>query len=564
MGKTSFLKVAVELFNDKSTGVLKISKDQVEKSIYFKNGQIIYVDSSLRAENLGRILVDQKKISEEQFERVVKKVDETGKRQGEVLVELGYLSAFDVFEALKDQLSKKVLNCFALDDFKWEFQEGSKHLEKITEIPINTLRTLIDGVQTSYTFEVLKEEATFSKEMAPYVIPESRNKIDNLGLKPDEIKLLKLFDGKQTLFNIVKNSGIDPQFVMATTHILNVLGILDYKTLIIKKHVPERPKIVIKPPTEEKPKALDKSLKTESPKQKDLKDKSKKDGAKKPDQSNTNEEKLPIKEEPPKPLTLQTEDKNNPIYPLYLKIDTQGYLELFGLSVKFKKDDLKRNYDELLRKYHLDNIDQKYSGQPKEMAERVLNKVLTAFAVLKDEKKKEAYLKMRATTGSRPQEEDNLLKAEIEMSKAMLFKKRNAFDKAFECLKKAIELNDKEIEYLVSIAEIIMARSDALKSPVSREAEEYLKKALGIDGHSAAACLSLGIYYKMAGDRQKAINCFNKTLQINPSNQRAQAELRLFNIRKEKKPLFSFSMFSKKPEDKEAKKPEDESDDTDV
>jgi len=522
MEKESFLKLIVDLGREKKTGILRISQDQVEKSLYLKNGKIIFVDSTLRYENLGRILVEKQKISEDQFGEVAKKVKDTGKRQGEILVEMGLLSAFEVFEALKDQLAKKIQNCFMLRDFKYEFIDGEKHIEKITEIPINVTRILIDGVQTFYTFDVLKEEGGFSKEMIPRIPQTNRAKLRDFQLKSEELKITRMLDGKRTLFTIAKDSGMEAQFVLSTVYVLNVLGIVEYTERVVKPT--PKPKIDIKEP----------------PKKEESKEK--------PETEEVKENKPEDKEsEQSKEIVINEKLKKSPIYELYIKLDTIGYLELFGLSVKFKKESLKANYDSLIKKHKLDDIYQVYKNDELLMAEKILNKVITAYTVLKDEKQKDTYLKMRAKIlQPKEPEEDNVLLAEIEINKAKMYKKKNNFSKAHEALRKAIELNDKETEYYVELADSLMTKAQTMKCSVPDEIETLLKKALSIDQNNFNIYLHLGIYYKLIDERDKAVNFFSKTMQLNPSNKRAGAELRLLDIRGDKKQSL-FSFFQKKP-----------------
>jgi len=519
MSERSFLKFILGFISEKKTGALKVKKDQLEKTLYLKNGTIIFVDSTLRYENLGRILVDKGKITEDQFTGLLNKVKETGKRQGETLVELGLLTPFEVFEALKDQLGKKIANCFLLQDFEFEFADGKEHIENITEIPVNVMRTLLDGAQTVYTHEVLKKDGGFSKDIIPVISKEKKEKLNEIRLKPEEVKLLRQFDGKRTLFEIVRDENMDHQFVLATVYFLHSIQTIEYKIKSIPK--PAVPKI-------------------ESPKPENV-------------------EKIPQKSESVKEEQSEEPiDKDNPIYDLFLKLDKMGYPEIFGLGIVFKKEDLKRNYESLISKYKLDKIEESYDGPSKDAADKILNRIVTAFTILKDDKKKDQYMKMRAKIiESKPIEEDNLLMSEIEMNKASMYMRKNKNEKALVHLRKAHELNPNEIDYMVSIAEVLMTMHGKGKKPdIPSEVAQMLKKAAVIDQNNIGVYLNLGTYYKLTGKKQKAINCFNKVIGLNPENARANAELRLFNIRGDNKPKFTF--FSKKPPKKAVKKSQDD------
>lgn len=551
----SFLKLILVHIEQKKTGLIRIEKDQLEKTIYLKSGKIIFIDSSLRSENLGRILVDKGKLSEEKFQEVVERVAQSGKRQGEVLVEMGILTPYEVYEALQDQLAKKLLNCFVLYDFDYEFVGGANHLEGVTEIPINDLRIIIDGVQTSYNYDVLREEGGFSKEIVPVVNKAKTSMLNEIKLKPEEVKLLRMFNGTHTLLEITRSSGYDPQFVLSTVFVLNTLGLIDYIAAPDKK---ERAKQIIteKISGRASDSSDDDGFEEKEIPQKDEKHIEVREDAKKQKEEPPKKEKE-SKGSSPKDVTKPPK-RDSPIYELFIKIDTTGYLELFRLSVKFKKEDLRKNYEKLISDYKLDRIDSEYGDQDREAAEKVLNKIVTAFTVLHNEKKKDEYLKMRAKI-EKPKdfEGDNLLKAEIEMNKAQMFRKKADMKRAIDHVKKAIDFNEKEIEYYIALADFLMSASGGQAEHIPDEVEEILKRARSIDQNNFTVYLYLGTYYKITGDRDKAINCFSRVLDLNPGNKRASAELRLFNMRGDKKPFFS--LFSKKPKKQKKQKEEKDS-----
>ena len=69
----------------------------------------------------------------------------SGKRQGELLVEMGLLSAFEVYEMLQMQVGRKIQNSFLLAKAEISVEEGEDLLEGVPELPIDLFRNLLES-----------------------------------------------------------------------------------------------------------------------------------------------------------------------------------------------------------------------------------------------------------------------------------------------------------------------------------------------------------------------------------------------------------------------------------
>ena len=68
-------------------------REPTKKIVYLKEGYPIFVKSNLLSECLGRVLVREKMISDEECERsLVQMKDKSGRQQGTVLIEMGAIS----------------------------------------------------------------------------------------------------------------------------------------------------------------------------------------------------------------------------------------------------------------------------------------------------------------------------------------------------------------------------------------------------------------------------------------------------------------------------------------
>ena len=74
--------------------------------------------SNLLSESLGRVLVRERFISEAEYQESLKRMMESGQRQGAVLVQMGCISPQNLQYALGLQMRAKLLELFS-----WKFGE---------------------------------------------------------------------------------------------------------------------------------------------------------------------------------------------------------------------------------------------------------------------------------------------------------------------------------------------------------------------------------------------------------------------------------------------------------
>jgi curved DNA-binding protein CbpA len=117
---------------DRKTGVLTFSKDDAVKNIYFHNGSIVFASSNMTSDRLGDFLLKNGVISEEQYEQSAKIHEETGKRKGMILVEMGYLSPEELVSSIRHHLTEIILSIFDWEDGHFKFRDSEPSEEVIT------------------------------------------------------------------------------------------------------------------------------------------------------------------------------------------------------------------------------------------------------------------------------------------------------------------------------------------------------------------------------------------------------------------------------------------------
>jgi len=149
---------------------LEVRVDGVITTIHLHEGAPIFAEGGAIQETLGRLLLRHGTISEEQYALVVQRMTEAvinheSVRMGEVLVELGVLTAAQVYDALSLQVREKIVACFQWESFAYEIHESLEEPDELAIFQCPPVESLIyAGVRAHYDRKrvtaVLKSHAT--------------------------------------------------------------------------------------------------------------------------------------------------------------------------------------------------------------------------------------------------------------------------------------------------------------------------------------------------------------------------------------------------------------------
>ena len=113
----SLARILVHLNRNRKTGTLSLSTPSYTKKIYLDKGDVVFASSTYEDDRLGEMLLKANKITIEQYDRSVEVLRSTrDKRQGAILVELGYLTPKDLFWGVKFQVKEIIHSMFLMDE----------------------------------------------------------------------------------------------------------------------------------------------------------------------------------------------------------------------------------------------------------------------------------------------------------------------------------------------------------------------------------------------------------------------------------------------------------------
>lgn len=117
--------VLQNLQQSKATGTLTIRRDNIEKCVHFKNGQIIFATSSDVGDRIGEILVKAGFLKREKLEAALGLYRKNAglKKIGAILVENRFVLPKDLFSGLKTQVKDIIYSLFLWDEAEYRFEE---------------------------------------------------------------------------------------------------------------------------------------------------------------------------------------------------------------------------------------------------------------------------------------------------------------------------------------------------------------------------------------------------------------------------------------------------------
>lgn len=221
-------KIFVYLNRKRKTGTLVVKTPAFTKKVYLDKGDVIFASSTDEDDRLGETLIKMGKITLEQYNRSVELLKMTGKRQGEILVELGYLTPQDIIWGVKYQVKDIIYSLFQLKDAAYEFKEGEIPSREVITLKMSMGNLIYEGVKRINNINrIVKEMPDMNSVLKLSTDPVSL--FQDIVLSSLDKKMLFMIDGRKTVKELINSSSPNSFQVMKTLYVLWSTGILAKK-----------------------------------------------------------------------------------------------------------------------------------------------------------------------------------------------------------------------------------------------------------------------------------------------------------------------------------------------
>jgi len=499
-------------------GTLGLMEGDVQRTVLFSGGKPVNVVSRLQEETLGRILLEEGKISSNDYQRMLDLMVQTGQHAGEILISMGLLGPQDVFSALEFQTRKKLLNCFKMEDFGFSLEEKRIAPEQmISRLDITEIIFL--GIQTGYAVDRLLNEFPVDEE----TVFAGRKPPDNLQprMGPRENKIFRSIGSGSSLVKLMGKEG-DLQHLLAILYALHALKVIDSsdftrpstRDLELKGLEPE-----VKPSTQPAPPP--RVVRSPAP--------------------------MPAKEAARGPVrapslqeTLQKGRVDPQLAQKVLSLAGKDHFAVMEIDPDTQGVALDEAFNRLLDKFNLRNIESSYT-EPKDrqMAHQLLDQATMAYRELADPKARKEYIKaLKKNKDLQARKVSPRVLADVEAQKGELAASAKRYQEAIELLQKAIKLYPQEPTYFFQLGLAVYSKAmdeTPPEQPLPDQVRHPFLKAMAMNPRYDLPRLFLGYISKRNGDLQRALKEFEGALECNPHNTRAQTEVRMAKRRLEEK-----------------------------
>jgi len=223
IAQTPLPEVLVKIHKYRAPGRLDCRRGEEAKRIFLERGDIIFATTNQISESLGDVLLSRGHISREQYDESLRRVRQTGKRHGTVLVEMRILSSEELFNAVRDHIQGILYSIFKWDFGNVGFTPGrDKRLEFIkVEIPIP--QAVMQGVRhmpdaRAVVQRLGSKSTVFSRTAA---------QVPGLTLHAEEQALLDAVDGRRTLYEVVNTPSLSASDNARILYGLMCLGLIE-------------------------------------------------------------------------------------------------------------------------------------------------------------------------------------------------------------------------------------------------------------------------------------------------------------------------------------------------
>ncbi|NLH49847.1 MAG: response regulator [Myxococcales bacterium] len=502
-------RLLAKLGRERFGGLLELKHGDELKHVYFVEGKIVFVQSTLPDEHLGRMLLADGVLTEEQYKNAAVQMAESGRKFGTIITQMGVLSSEDLYYHLVQQTRRKIARCFAWPAGHFILHRDKKYPAEATTFECETFAAVLDGYRQHLAAAPLEADYAANKDLHLFLGEAREVAAARVHLTPDERELLAAADGRRTLGEA---AGESPLGLMAALRLTGALVCLDVVRLAAVETHPDL-----------------ESYRTQVP---------------------------PTADEPEADPRFREQCRE--LKSFFVRMDDLNYFDLLGVKLDVEPEALHQAYVQLERKFHPDVFTLKAPQRVRNMAETVSRRLKDAYDTLKDPRARRNYARKlgldaapkpeaKAGAGEPPEEADKEKQAALAYQEGLMAMEKQSYWPAIESFRRAAELLPKKSEYRAKLAWAMFKFLDA-PNLNWEDVEQAAKQALLLDTENAELMSLLGRVKNRQDDDEGALRYFKNALALDPHNTEYKRDLHYTEQRlKKEKDDKTRSVFRKRP-----------------
>ncbi len=551
-------ELLAELYRWRASGALLLRRDKVKKIVYFRDGHPYSIKSNLLSECLGKVMVREKMISEQECERSIKEMKSSGRQQGTVLIEMGCISPHNLSYALSLQLQTKLYDIFEWSEGEYQFNPDAEMPADVNTLGLTTAQVIYEGVKRTYSEDRVRAALGPCEQLFAHPSADPLLRFQEVGLDEEESSVLKAVDGHKTVSTLVALNLLPPLGTLHLLYAMRAAQIIDLKREA--REGKAEPLFPWSPAEDESRETTDlvtipagmpgsaQPLPPPLPPQA---------RAVAPGASSAQLAPPPPPPQafaPDKPASTSLLPELSGVFSISMSgeerrvrerlagvmaaMKKKDFFEVLGVAPTAGKDEIKRAYFGLAKEYHPDKHFGSYSAEVKNLAAQIFDLVSSAHDTLVDDDERERYLSELAS-GARKGVTDEVAKilaAEGKFEKGEELLRNRKFKDAHSAFQEAVQLYGEEGEFHAYLGWSLF-QAEPSSPQAAEKAVQHIESGIRLNPRVDKSYLFLGYIHKALGRPDRAEKQFEKAIQVNPDCIEALRELRLLGNKSRPPPI---------------------------
>ncbi len=472
-------------------GALVLVGGQRRKRFVFKAGAPVQAESNLSGETLGALLIDKGVIDRAQYENVCAHMQKKGCQEGVALLALGLVSPKELFLALKEQVGRRLVECFGWPDGDFTLDPQASVDDDVQPFRNELVALIQEGMESHWPVDRILTDLSRRMDLYPRPVTGFNKVARRLRVDDAGHTLLAGLDGRRTMGRAM-GAALNSPRALAAAWLLDRLGVLAY--------------------SEEAPEGLEGVVDFGAEIELEV-DGAATEGAADPGAGRRAQARSVARKprEHGKDRAAEGEGLRGEIEKFHAGLDEMDHYALLGLEHDVAPVKVKKAYLKAAKRYHPDALTRLGLDDLKSQAAEVFARIAEAFEVLGDADRRKSY---DASLRGESVEVDTarLAQAEKNYRKGEILVRMGDFKGALEYLEPAVDLWPDECAYQSALGWALYKASPSNPD----RARAHLAQAVALDDADAITHFRFGMVLRSLGEQGLAADHLARAKALDP------------------------------------------------
>jgi tetratricopeptide (TPR) repeat protein len=470
------------LYRKRFAGELVLRREAVEKRVFFRGGAPVMAESNLPSESLGIQLLDTGRITREDYARVVDAVQKRRCKEGAALLGLELVGPRELFEALKLQVRRRLLDCLGWTRGDFILAPGDPPEDEANAFRCDPVPLVQEGVAIHRSGAAIRASIGPRLDRWLASTPRTEAFVARLLRDTDVDRLLAGIDGPEPLGALLEGAGPS---ALAAAFVLEGAGAVVFRD---------------RPPETDAARAEEPSLDIEV----------EVTGARGAEPAREAASRGAAKSKRSAAAEAEATALREEIVALHAQLDERDHYELLGVARNATEGQVRRAYFSAAKRFHPDVVTRLGMLDLRATAQAVFARIAEAHEVLTDAKRRLDY--DRSLEAGSNVDASRLVQAEALFRKGEILLRAGNFAGALDFLRPCIALWPDEPAYQSALGWALYKKLPSEPKP----AREALEQAIALDAQDAVAHFRLGMVLRALGDADAAQLALDQAKRLDP------------------------------------------------